>query len=584
MEKWVIRAGRADYRALAEEFGVDPLLVRLMANRGAATSAEIKKYLHATLANLYDAALLKDGAAAAGLLLETIGTGGIVIASDFDVDGIFAGSLLQEVLSALGARVRTLTPHRVLEGYGLNRRIVDDAVSLGASVILTCDNGIAAFDAIDYAVSLGLKVIVTDHHDIARDEEGRPRLPAASAIVNPKQEDCPYPFKKLCGAAVAYKVAELLCRRAGRGFEALEACIPYVAIATVADVMDLEDENRIFVRIGLRMLSETKHIGLRAILDCCLPNEKTITAYHIGFVIGPCFNAAGRLETVSDALALLRAANPETAMALAEKLKSLNIERKALTKAGYEEAVAVVERDGLDRDDVLVVHLPDCHESLAGIIAGRLRERYGKPCFVITGAGEVCKGSGRSIEAYHMYRALHECRELLLRFGGHPMAAGLSLERNKINLLKNQLNANSHLTDDDFCAIVKIDAAMPPEYATQELVTQLALLEPCGKGNARALFAGSRFRIRHAQVLGRERKVLRFEMIGEHGTPCQAIYFGDVELFAKDLRDAYGEDAWARLLADRAPEISMAFTYYPDINEYRGRCTLQFVIQNYRCL
>lgn len=576
-EKWILLNKKADYEALVAALNVDPLTARLLANRGADTVEKASLYLYGTLADLYDPALLTGAPALVRLLAAALSRGEkIAVASDYDADGIFSGVILKAALEKLGAEVSVFTPDRMSEGYGMNRRIVDDAKAFGAGVILTCDNGISAHDAAVYAKSLGMTVLVTDHH-----EESAAGLPPADAVVDPKQKGETYPFPDICGAVVAWKVMRLLYRTLGRREEELDALIPYAAVATVTDVMDLVQENRIIVREGLAMLEQTEHPGMRAMLRACGLEDKKLTAYHLGFVLGPCFNAAGRLETVDAVWDLFAAKTVEEALPCAQKLQDLNSLRKALTEEGRKAAEAAIKKDGLDRDSILVVHLPDTHESVAGIIAGRLRESFGRPALVVTGKGESVKGSGRSIEAYNLYRALEDCRGLLEKYGGHAMAAGFSLPAANLGALRKALNERAGLTEDDLRPVVQMDAAMPPEYVTPERIREWEKLGPFGKGAPQPLFARSGLQLESIRVLGQYRNALRLRFKGESGRSFEGIWFGDVRVWEDFLKDNYGEKCFTMLERGQT-RILVALAYQPVLHEYEGRQSIQFRISHFQ--
>lgn len=586
MEKWILEAKRGDFNGTAEKYGISPVLARIMVNRGVSEDEQIRRYLKGTLEDLYEPGLLFGMDKAVELLVEHIDKGDcLVIASDFDVDGIFSSMVLYTAFQRVGATCFVETPNRVTEGYGLNRRIVDSALEKGAKLLITCDNGIAALDAVEYAKDNGLTVVVTDHHEVPFEEqEDGSRVyvkPKADAIVNPKQVECKYPFSKLCGAGVAFKVAQMLYRHYGVPKEELLQLVEYTAIATVADVMDLEDENRILVKYGLKLLEQTKNKGLRAILKVNDLLDKTISAYHIGFIIGPCFNAAGRLETVKAALDLLMCDNEAEAEKKAMELKMLNESRKEMTVKGVEQAIEKIEHSSLMNDKVLLVKLENCHESLVGIIAGRIREKYNKPTLVFTDVEEGIKGSGRSIEAYNMFEELLKCKTLLSRFGGHPMAAGLSLTAENFELLRKELNRNTTLTKEDLRPIVRIDVPLPIGYVTEEFVNQLELLEPFGKGNEKPMFAEQHFKLLGGNIIGKNKNVFKGMVQNQAGDRIEAIYFGDVDDFTEYLMEQYGQDQYEKMLRGDANAIDIGLTYYPSVNEFRGRKTMQIVIQNY---
>ena len=589
MEKWVVRNRRADFYGLAEKFHLDPLIIRLMVNRGMETEEQIETFLHGGEANLHDPRKMKDIEKAAEKILTVIREGKpVVIASDFDVDGVFSGWILHEGLKRLGAEVSIKTPHRIREGYGVNRRIVDEALQEQAGLMITCDNGIAAFDALEYAAANRLPVIVTDHHEVAyTDEEDGSRtyrLPTAYAIVNPKQPDCTYPFPGLCGAGVAFKLIQHLYDRCELAKEELVPLIDYAAIATVADVMELVDENRILVKMGLKHLPYTKNVGLRALIDACKLRTEKMTSYHIGFIIGPCINAAGRLESAGEAFALLQAKAGEEAERRALHLAELNARRKSMTVEGTRRAMEQIESSPLKNDRVLVVVLNDCHESLVGIIAGKLKEHYYRPVIVLTEVEDGYKGSGRSIETYHMFEQLQKCRDLFTRFGGHAMAAGLSLPKENLEELRRRLNEDCGLTEEDLTNIIRIDAAMPLEYINEDLIHQMEVLEPVGTGNPQPLFAESRFRIRRLSIIGKAKNTLKMKINNASGTIMEALYFGDVQAFEQEARNICGDAEWECAQSGTQNRLLASFTYYPSVNEYMGRKTLQVMIQNYRFL
>ena len=574
-EKWVLMNKKADYAAMTDALHIDPLTARILANRGIDTAEKAAFALKGDLSCLPDPALLKDAAMAADLLVLALKSGkSAAVASDYDVDGLFAGQILKEALTELGFSVRVFTPNRIEEGYGLNRRIVDEAEAFGAGVLITCDNGIASLDEVAYAKELGLSVIVTDHHE---PQEGG--LPAADAVIDPKQEGCSYPFGGICGAVVALKLMQLLYRRLGRDENALlEKLLPYAAIATVADVMDLTEENRIIVRLGLEALNRTRNEGLRALIRAQGLEGRPVTAYHVGFVIGPCFNAAGRLETVQPARQLLEAKEPE-ASALAETLLNLNQERQRLTNEGIRQAE--LQLAGKPLDLILVLHLPEVHESVAGIVAGRIKDKYSRPVLVITGRGDACKGSGRSVEAYNLFEHLEACAELFARFGGHAMAAGLSLPEDNIALLREKLNAEAGLTEEDLCPVVSLDAAMPPEYATAERIREWETLAPFGKAFPRPLFGRSGLELLSLRVLGQKRNALRLRFAGESGRSFEGIWFGDVSVWEEFLKENYGEKAFTMLERGQT-RLKIALAYQPMLHEYEGRTSVQFQILHFQ--
>lgn len=563
---WMLQTKRADFNALARKFSISPVTARIIRNRDVADEKEIERYLYGTVRDLYDPRLLKDMDRAVFLLKEAIDQGRrIRIVGDYDIDGVCSTYLLYQGIKRCGGRVDYQIPERIRDGYGINENIIRKASEDGIDMIITCDNGIAAVEQIRLAKELGMTVVVTDHHEVFRDEQGTELLPPADAVVNPKQESCSYPFKGICGGVVAYKVIQVLYEVCGIPRREWEEMLEFAAIATVGDVMKLQDENRILVKYGLKKMAQTKNLGLRRLAEKNNLDLGAITAYHIGFVIGPCLNAGGRLKTAKEALALLRAQSEEEAERLAEELKELNDTRKDMTEQGTEAAKLQVE-SWYQKDKVLVVFLPECHESLAGIIAGRLREYYQKPAIVLTRGEEAVKGSGRSIDEYHMFKKLTEVSDLLLKFGGHPLAAGLSLEEKNIDEFRRRLNENAGLTEEDFKAKVWIDVPMPVGYVTERLVRELSCLEPFGQGNEKPLFAEKSLRIRASRVLGRNRNVVKMTLEETDGHAIEALYFGDGTAFEEE----------------RAGRREIDVVYYPDINEYNGRKTLQAVIRRYK--
>lgn len=586
-ERWRLYAKKADFAAISKAYGINQVTARIMRNRGVETKEEIESYLKGDLDYLSDPALMKDAGKAASLLEAAIVNNELIaISSDFDNDGIFSGLLLKEAIIELGGRAAIFTPNRVMEGYGVNSRIVEEANAKGASVLLTCDNGIAAFEAIDEAKKLGMTVIVTDHHEVPFEEHDGKKiylLPKADAIVDPKQEDCAYPFKSLCGTGVAYQLMTLLFHRMKRTMSRQEIFLQYTAIATVADVMELVGENRILVRKGLSYLNHTNHIGLRALMELCGIAPEQVRAYHIGFILGPCFNAAGRLDTIVHALALLESKEYDQALALAGELWAMNEERKELTRVGTERAVELIEHATWKDERVYLVYIKDCHESVAGIIAGRLRERYYRPVLVFTDASEEgqIKASGRSIDDYDMFTELSAFRNLFLRFGGHKMAAGLTMEKKNLEILRDGLNARCTLTQTQLMPLVMIDAAMPLGYISEEVIADLEKLEPFGRANEKPLFAQQHLSVLRLSRIGKNRNVVKMSVMGPEGIIMDALYFGDTDVFFDFLEEEYGRDNVAAALRGMRNTIDIGVTYYPQINEFQGKRSLQIVIQNY---
>ncbi len=566
MEKWVVAAKRADFYGIAKKFGIDPVLARIIRNRDVVGDPAIDLYLHGGMDDLPSPWLLKDMEKAVEILLEGIRLKKRVrIIGDYDIDGVCASAILYKGFRRIGLCADTYIPHRVTDGYGLNAHLIGQAGEDGIELLVTCDNGIAAHQEVAQAKAMGMTVIVTDHHNIPYEEkEGRriPVLPPADAVIDPKQEDCPYPFSELCGAAIAYKLISALYERCDLPKEELEESLILAAVATVGDVMDLQGENRILVKEGLRRLPHTKSPGLQALLEV---NDLTgeVSAYHIGFVLGPCINASGRLDTAQRSLQLLLETDPQRAAVLAGDLLHMNESRKSMTAVQVEEAVRLVEAGTYGDDKILVIYLPKCHESLAGIVAGRVRERCHRPVFILTDGEQDVKGSGRSIEAYPMYDGLNACSDLLVRFGGHAMAAGLSIHREDVDELRRRLNGQCTLTEQDMIPKTVIDVPMPISYVTEELIRQMSLLEPFGKGNAKPLFAERDIRVRDYRILGKNKNVVRMDLETSDGCCRPGICFTDVEKVTG-------------ILAAGRP---VSILYYPQIHEYRGSRDIQIVIQ-----
>lgn len=586
MERWVLLRKGADFEGIGRRFQISPRMACLIRNREVTGDEAIDQYLNGTIGDLYDGMLMKGMDQAVDILREKIADRKrIRIIGDYDIDGINAVYILMEGIRKLGGDVDSDIPDRIRDGYGLNVELVRRAHAEGIDTIVTCDNGIAAADEIAYGKSLGMTVIVTDHHEVPYDEEGEERhylLPPADAVIDPRQPECGYPFKGLCGAAIAYKLVEALCEAMGKDADELDYLIENAAIATVGDVMDLCGENRIIVKEGLEMLGRTHNLGLRSLMECTKIERERIRAYHIGFVLGPCMNASGRLDTAKRALKLLGAEDKREADILAQELKALNDSRKEMTEEAVEQARELVETTPAGEDKVLVIYLPQCHESLAGIVAGRIRERYYKPVFVLTDAEEGVKGSGRSIDAYHMFEELSRCRELLTRYGGHRLAAGLSLKRENVKLLRQMLNANCTLTQEDLSEKVVIDMELPFSCVTEDFVQELSLLEPFGKGNTKPVFAARNVEILSGRILGKNQNVLKLRVQDEAATEIDAMCFQQMDVLLDMLKERYGTQAVEDMLAGRRSRMVISITFYPDINEYMGRITPQIIITHYR--
>lgn len=568
MKKWVVTAKRADFESIGKKFHITPMTARIIRNRDVVGEDAIRKYLHGTMEELYDPWLMYGMKEGVELLREEITKKSrIRIIGDYDIDGVCATYILLTGLRKIGANVDNVIPDRIKDGYGINEQLIDQAHQDGVQMIVTCDNGIAAYSQIAYAKSLGLRVLVTDHHEVPFEEgaDGRTeKLPPADGIINPKQEKCGYPWKGLCGAVVAWKLICALYEVYGISKQEAEELVEFAAIATIGDIMELQDENRILVKEGLKRMKTTKNAGLCSLIEVNGLDKDAISAYHIGFVLGPCINAGGRLDTARRALELFDAKDKETADRLAGDLKALNDSRKELTNAGVEEGIRQVLEMG-NADRVLVVYLPECHESIAGIIAGKLKERFFKPTIVLTDAEEGIKGSGRSIPGYHMFDELSRVGELFTKFGGHPMAAGMSLPKENLPKLRKRLNENCTLTAEDLIEKLVIDIPMPIQYVSEELIRELKVLEPFGNGNSKPLFAERDFFVLQSQILGKNKNTVK--LYGTNGAGChmEALYFGD----PKPLLS----------LIEEKQKINL--TYYPSVNEFRGRKTLQLMIQDF---
>lgn len=594
MAKWMVSAKKADFNGIAEKFQIDPVIARIIRNRDVVGDEEVTKFLHGTMADLYDPALLRDAEKAAAILREKTGEKKkIRVIGDYDIDGVCATYILTACLERCGAKVSAVIPHRIQDGYGLNERLIEEAGADGVDTILTCDNGIAAFSQIAFAKELGMTVIVTDHHEVPYEVQADGSRvetpPPADAVVDPKQNDCPYPYKGICGAVVAYKLMTLyLGEMAKQGVLSadeketlLQEMLSFAGFATVGDVMELTDENRILVRYGLRQIERSANPGLRALLAVNELAEKKLSGYHIGFILGPCLNATGRLDTAKRALAMFRTKEQAEAVTIAGELKALNDSRKEMTLQGTAQAMEQIENTSLKEDKVLVVFLPDCHESLAGIIAGRIRERYHRPVFVLTRGEEGVKGSGRSIEAYHMYDKMSECKELYTKYGGHKMAAGVSMPEENVEVFRAYLNAHSGLTDEDLVEVIHIDVPMPMSYVTIDFVKQLSLLEPFGNGNPKPVFAQKNVRVCRGRILGKNKNVGKYRVADESGREYNMMYFGDLERWHAFLTAHFGQEETDRLYTGGNSAIVISVIYYPDINVYRGVESLQMVMQDY---
>ena len=585
MEKWFVINKGADFAGIAKRFGISPVTARLIRNREVMGDEAIARYLKGGIGELYDPHLLLDSDRLTDILVQKISEQKkIRVIGDYDIDGVMSTYILYKGITRCGGSVDFQIPDRMKDGYGINDHLIEQADEAGIDTIITCDNGIAAIGEIAHAKSLGMTVLVTDHHEIPYTEERGERhykRSEADAIVNPKQMECTYPYKNLCGAAVAWKVIQILYEKCGIAVEESYDFLENVAFATVGDVMDLTDENRILVREGLKRIHTTTNPGMRALILQNKLEPEQISSYHFGFVLGPCINASGRLETAKIALNLFLQEDVKKAAEIAAELVDLNAQRKDMTAEGVELAMQQVE-EGNTGEKVLVVYLPDVHESLAGIIAGRIREACHKPTFVLTKSEDGVKGSGRSIEAYSMYEELCKCQELFTKFGGHPMAAGLSLPEANVEIFREKINACCGLTEEDFIPKIKIDIPMPVDYPDIPLVNELSLLEPFGKANVKPQFADKNLGIDRAAVVGKNQNVLKLTLRTERGKAISAVYFGDVEAFREYYGRKYGENEVQQAFLGRTNAIRMSVIYYPEVNRYQGNESIQIVIKNYQ--
>lgn len=586
MEKWIeIRKG-GNFMEMAKKYGIDPLIARIIRNRDIIDEKEITEYLYGGKEALHNPHLLKDVDKAAEIIAEGIAEKKAMrIIGDYDIDGVNATYILLDGIRRCGGNVDAAIPDRMKDGYGINEHLIEQALSDGKELLITCDNGIAAINEINFAKEKGMTVVVTDHHEIPyrNTEQGKEFLRSnADAIVNPKQADCPYPCKGICGAAVAWKLVQVLYERMDIPVEEADIFIENAGFATVGDVMDLTGENRILVKLGLKALEHTKNPGMKALIAKNKLSDKPLSAYHIGFVLGPCINASGRLDTAKRSLELLLERDEVKASALAGELVELNESRKYMTQQETQKALEQIEKEGREKDKVLVVYLPECHESLAGIIAGRIRETYQRPVFVLTRGEEGVKGSGRSIEAYSMFDKMTEVAELFTKYGGHPMAAGLSMREEDIDKLREQLNQKAELSEEDMAEVVRLDAVLPMSYFTVDTIRQLSVLEPCGKSNTKPVFADRNIKITRAGIVGVNRNVLKLHLLDSKGNPVAGVYFGEVEKFLTFLSEKFGSEEVDAAMHGKENSIQFAAVYEPAVDTYSGRESVQAIIRCFR--
>lgn len=586
-ERWFIKNKKMDYKYMAHKYGITELMSKLIINRDITDDFLIKSYIKPEFNMLHEPREMKDMNKAVEIIINKIkNKNKIRIIGDYDVDGVISVYILYCALKRCGADVDYEIPDRIKDGYGVNVGIIEKAKDEEIDTIITCDNGISAIDPIKTAKELGMTVIVTDHHDIpfVEDELGERTFirSEADAILNPKQEECKYKFKSLCGAGVAFKLIQVLYEEFKISEEEAFYFIEFLAIATVCDVVDLVDENRVFVKKGLEKINKTTNLGLQELLIECEIQDKKIGVYHLGFIIGPCINASGRLDNAKKGVRLLLCEDEKEAVTLAKDLVKLNEERKSMTMNGVEDAIEIVENSNMKNNKVFVIYLPHIHESLAGIIAGRIREKYNVPTLILTKSENGAKGSGRSIEEYNMFEELVKCKDLLDKFGGHPMAAGFSLKEENIDEFRKRLNEKTTLNEDDLLRKVTIDTVLPLDKITYDLVNELERLEPFGKANSKPLFAEKDINVIKAMILGKNRNVLKMKLKTKAGKSIDGVYFGDIETFEEVIRDKYGNDQLIKLYDGSYNDVKLDMVFYPDINEYNGNVSLQVVVQNYR--
>ena len=593
MSKWMVKMKKADFDDIAGKFGINRITARLLTNRGLTTDEEIERFLSGDASMLHDPAQLADIEKGAEVMLHQISQGArIRVIGDYDVDGICSSYILVKGLELFGADVDCCLPDRVKDGYGLSIKLVDEAVAAGRDTIITCDNGIAAYEQIQHAKEAGLTVVVTDHHEVPFEESAdgdREILPPADAVIDPKRRDGDSSFKEICGAVVAYKFLQMMARLSGREEDSeviafFEEMLIFAGIATVCDVMELRDENRIIVKESLKRIAHTSNAGLKALINVNGLDAGNMSAYHYGFVIGPCLNATGRLDLASRALSLFMENDVNEAAKMAQNLKDMNDSRKTLTVQGVNAAIAEIDKMAAEGElpKVLVVYLPDVQESIAGIIAGRIKEKYYRPTIILTNGEEGAKGSGRSIESYDMYKALSACKELFTKFGGHKMAAGLSLPVENIDILRKRLNEQCTLTEEDFVPVLKVDMVLPFKYADMDFVRELEMLEPFGNGNEKPLFVQKDVRLLSGRILGKNRNCGKYRVCDETGRACDMMYFGDLDNFNQFLECEFGKDGVEELYSgDVRKPMTIKAAFYPNINSYMGRESIQLVMSDF---
>ncbi len=583
MAQWKLVRNGADYEALSREYGINPVLLRIMRNRGITEPEQIREYLSedSGICDVTDGFLDMDKALSHLANVKETGKK-IRIIGDYDIDGVCSTAILYKGLKEYGLQADYAIPHRVLDGYGINVSLVEKAQEDGVDTIITCDNGISAFEALERAAELGMTVIVTDHHDIRKEMQGKGEteiLPVAHALINPKRKGNTYPFREMCGAYVAYKlISALLCLKEGK--EALrEELLVLAAFATIGDVMPLMGENRTLVKYGLKHIKTCANIGLWALINATDFRDRHIKAHNIGFVLGPCINAKGRLESAEQSLSLLLCNNPEEAKRMAEELVHTNEVRKELTVQGVERAIETV-RTHYANDKIIVVYLPDCHESIAGIIAGKVREAFYRPTWILTDAQEGLKGSGRSIDAYDMHKGLCECDDLLTHYGGHKLAAGVSLPKENLEAFRRCLNDNAELKEEELTEVIRIDVDLPFGYADLDFVKELEILEPHGKDNEKPVFAQPGVTFIKGHIYGASNNVAVFQVQDKNGRRYNLKLFGDIPAFNRYVDEKFGEGSADKIYAGQG-DCTMAVIYSPDKNTYNGLTEVQLIMRDY---
>ena len=585
MEKWFLANKKADFAAIGKKFGVSPVIAKIIRNRDIVDENDIHKFLYGAMDDLYDPMLMKDMDMLAAELKKSINSGKrIRVVQDYDVDGCMSGYILVTAIRLCGGNADYDVPDRTSEGYGINERIVKSAVNDGIGTLITCDNGIAAGDITSLAKSMGLCVLVTDHHEVQyvnADGKQKYLIPEADAVVDPKRPDCEYPFKHLCGAGIAYKVAEVLYDIYGRSKEELNKLLQYAAVATVCDIVNLTGENRIIVKEGFKVLEDMDNYGMRALLDRCLKPGEKISVGRVGFFIGPVINAGGRMSTAQLVMSLLFAKDREEAEDILDVLIELNEERKRETEDAVKNITS--KYDGIPNGNVIIEYNPKCHESVAGIAAGRIKDLYYKPTIVLTDSEDegYIKGSARSVEGFDIFERLLTVKDLLPRFGGHPMAAGMTLKKDDLEEFIERMNKPGWPDSAEKFKRITIDVAMKFSSLSKEMIRELELIEPCGKGNKKPVFAAKNLKINRMSILGKNRNTIKM-MLDDGTAEAEGIWFGDVDRVISEIIQKYGTAECERLLRGNGAEARTDIIYTPKINYYNGFERIQLDIESFR--